>query len=162
MESHTPTPAEGDDGLVMGLATPDPLEAGDWPGRKSRRTLRSRPGGGQPYLRAPGHQVPASPPHRRLLGPLGVGEGDVLCHGRVNHGRSFTTSSTLQHHSPGDSSDCDLQLHCRLAQVDSRLLAGATQFGTGATGATTRRHDTATTKPDPCHESVPPKGVRGY
>jgi hypothetical protein len=32
------------------LATTDPLEAGDRPGRKSRRTLRSRPGGGQPHL----------------------------------------------------------------------------------------------------------------
>jgi hypothetical protein len=30
------------------LATTDPLEAGDRPGRKSRRTLRSTPGGGQP------------------------------------------------------------------------------------------------------------------
>jgi hypothetical protein len=31
------------------------------------------------------------------------------------------------------------------------------QFGTGATGATTRRHDTTTTMPDPCSESVPPR-----
>ena len=33
------------------------------------------------------------------------------------------------------------------------------QFGTGATGATTRRHDMTTTMPDPCSESVPPRGV---
>ena len=38
------------------------------------------------------------------------------------HGRSCRTSSTLQHHSPGGGpGDCDLQLHCRLAQVDSWL-----------------------------------------
>jgi hypothetical protein len=37
------------------------------------------------------------------------------------HGRSYRTSSTLQHHSPGDGpGDCDLQLHW-LAQVDSWL-----------------------------------------
>ena len=34
------------------LATPDPQEAEARPGRKSRRTRRYRPGGGQPYLRA--------------------------------------------------------------------------------------------------------------
>ena len=38
------------------------------------------------------------------------------------HDRSCRTSSTLQHHSPGGGpGDCDLQLHCRLAQVDSWL-----------------------------------------
>ncbi len=38
------------------------------------------------------------------------------------HGRSCRTSSTLQHHSPGGGpGDCDLQIHCRLAQVDSWL-----------------------------------------
>ena len=43
------------------------------------------------------------------------------------HGRSCRTSSTLQHHSPGGcTGDCDLQLHCLLAQMDSWL----GQFGT--------------------------------
>jgi len=46
-----------------------------------------------------GRQVPARrPPHQRLWGPLG--ERGALCHGRVKHGRSCRTSSTLQNHSP--------------------------------------------------------------
>jgi hypothetical protein len=49
---------------------------------------------------------------------------------------------------------CDLRVHCSLAQMDSWL----GQFGTGATGATTQRRNTATTKPDPCHESMNPTG----
>ncbi len=49
--------------------------------------------------------------------------------------------SEVQYHSPAGSSDCDLQLHCRFAHVDPWL----GQFGTAATGATTRRHDAATT-----------------
>ena len=84
------------------------------------------------------------PPHRRLWGPLG--EGGALCHGRVKHGRSCRTSSAFQHHSPGGCpGDCDLQLHCRLAQRDS--------WGNLV-------HDTTTTMPGPCSEksSAPPRG----
>jgi hypothetical protein len=44
------------------LATPDHLEAGDRPGRKSRRTPRSRPGGGQPYQSALDDDQPGVPP----------------------------------------------------------------------------------------------------
>jgi len=50
-----------DDGLVGAWLQLDPLEAGDRPGRKSRRTLRSRPGG-------------AVPPHTDDFGgPMGKG-----------------------------------------------------------------------------------------
>jgi hypothetical protein len=100
--------------------------------------VRSRPGGGQPYLHALDNRFqPGVPPPTTLGAPWG--RGCPLP--PQKHGRSCRTSSTLQHHSPGGSSDCDLQLHCRLAHVDPWL----GQFGTGATGATTRRHDTATT-----------------
>ena len=135
------------------LATPDPLEAGDRPGRKSRRTLRSRPEGGQPY-RALDDDQPGVPPTDDFWGPLGRG---VLS----GTAESSRTSSTLQHHSPGRrSSDCQstmyLQLHSRLAQMDPWL----GQFGTGATGATAR-HDATTTMPGPCSESVPLRGGEG-
>jgi hypothetical protein len=145
---------------VAAWLQPDPLEAGNRPGRKSRRTLRSRPGGGQPYL----------PPPTTLGAPWGSG-----CPlPPKKHVRSCRTSSTLQHHSPVTSdfrkrrppgrcsSDCDLQLQCRLAQVEP--LAGAIWH---------RRHrrydsarhgdddDTTTTMPDPCSESVPPRGGEG-
>jgi hypothetical protein len=95
--------------------------------------------------------------HNPVYATLPLSPSLVLCHDRVNHGRSCRTSSTLQHHSPGGSSDCDLQLHCRLAQVDSWL----GQFCTGVAGAMTRRHDIATTKPDPCSESVQPRRGEG-
>jgi hypothetical protein len=75
----------------------------------------------------------ASPPPTTLGAPWG--RGCPLP--PQKHGRSCRTSLTLQHHSPGGSSDCDLQLLCRLAQVDPWL----GQFGTGATGATTRHDD---------------------
>ena len=135
------------------LATPDPLEAGDRPGRKSRRTLRSRPEGGQPY-RALDDDQPGVPPTDDFWGPLGRG---VLS----GTAESSRTSSTLQHHSPGRrSSDCQstmyLQLHSRLAQMDPWL----GQFGTGATGATAR-HDATTTIPGPCSASVPLRGGEG-
>jgi hypothetical protein len=145
---------------VAAWLQPDPLEAGNRPGRKSRRTLRSRPGGGQPYLPPP--TTLGAPWGRRCPLPP------------KKHGRSCRTSSTLQHHSPLTSdfrkrrppgrcsSDCDLQLQCRLAQVEP--LAGAIWH---------RRHrrydsarhgdddDTTTTMPDPCSESVPPRGGEG-
>jgi hypothetical protein len=55
-------------------ATPDPLEAGDRSVRKSRRTLRSRLGGGQPYLRALDDRFqPAVPPADDFGGPLRKG-----------------------------------------------------------------------------------------
>ena len=53
---------------------PDPLEAEDRPGRKSRQTLRSRPGGGQPYLGALVNRFqPGVPPTDDFGGPLGKG-----------------------------------------------------------------------------------------
>jgi hypothetical protein len=61
------------------------------------------------------------------------------------------------------SSDCDLQLRCRIAQVDPCL----GQFGTGDTGATTRPHDTASTTTrrqrgkTPVFRACHPEGVRG-
>jgi hypothetical protein len=71
--SVTVHPAERDDGLVS-MATLYPLEAGDRPGRKSRRTLQSRPGGGQPYLRALGNRFqPGVPPTDDFGGPSGKG-----------------------------------------------------------------------------------------
>jgi len=96
--------------LVMGAwLQPDPLEAGDQPGRKSRRTLRSRPGGGQPYLRVldisfqPG-AAEAPPPPTTLGAPW-----ERVCPlPPQKHGRSCGTSSTLQNQSSGGS-DCDLQ-----------------------------------------------------
>jgi hypothetical protein len=87
-----------DEGCGQGsLATPDPLEAEDRPGRKSRRTLRYRPGGGQPYLRALDDRFqPGVPPPTTLGAPWG--RGCPLP--PQKHGRSCTrTSSTLQHHS---------------------------------------------------------------
>ena len=58
------------------------------------------------------------PPTDDFWGPSG--KGCPLQ--QQKHGRSCRTSSTLQHHSPGGGpGDCDLQLHCRLAQVDSWL-----------------------------------------
>ena len=54
------------------MVPPDPLEAEDRPGRKSRRTLRNTPGGGQPYLRALDDRCqPGVPPTDDFWGPLG-------------------------------------------------------------------------------------------
>jgi hypothetical protein len=135
------------------LATPDPLEAGDRPGRKSRRTLRSRPGRGQPYLRALDNRFQPGVPTDDFGGPLGKGVPSATAeliktvHVEPPRPSSITHPETC-------SSDCDLQLHCSLVQMDSLL----GQFGTGATGTTTRRHDTTTTMPDPYSERVPPRG----
>ena len=46
----------------------DPLEAEDRPGRKSRRTLQSTPGG-QPYQRALDDDQPGVPPTDDFEGP---------------------------------------------------------------------------------------------
>ena len=96
---------ERDDGLAMGAwLHPTLWKRGT--GRKSRPTLRSRPGGG---LSGRWMTPSQAPPHRRLWGPLG--EGGALCHGRVKHGRSCRTFSTLQYHLPGGAPATDLQLH---------------------------------------------------
>jgi hypothetical protein len=87
------------------LATPDPLEAEDRPGRKSRPhtelcfcknnkrriIIRYRPGGGQPYLRALNDRFQASPPPTTLGAPWGRGCPIPP----QKHGRSGRTSSTL-------------------------------------------------------------------
>jgi hypothetical protein len=64
-----------DDGLVMGAwLQPGPLEAGDRPGRKSRQTLRSRPGGGKQCLRALVNRFqPGVLPTDDFGGPFGKG-----------------------------------------------------------------------------------------
>jgi hypothetical protein len=104
--------------VATALVTPDPPpEAEDRPGRKSRRTLRYRPGGGQQYLRALDDRCrrrihvnarQASPPPMTLGAPWGRG----CPMPPQKHGRSCRTSSTLLHHSPGGcSGDCELQLH---------------------------------------------------
>ena len=60
--------------MATALVTPDPLEAEDRPGRKSRRTLRYRPGGGQQYLRALDDRFqPGVPPKDDFGVPLGKG-----------------------------------------------------------------------------------------
>jgi hypothetical protein len=96
-----------------------------------------RPGGGQPYLRAMDDRFqPGVPPTDDFGGPLRKGVPYATAEARPFS--SCSTSSTLQHHSPGGCpSDCDLQLHCRLAQVDSWL----GQFGT--------RHDDDDARPLP-------------
>ena len=56
------------------LVTPDPLEAEDRPGRKSRRSLRYRQGGDQPYQRSLDDRFqPGVPPTDDFGGPLGKG-----------------------------------------------------------------------------------------
>ena len=56
------------------LATPDPQEAEARPGRKSRRTRRYRPGGGQTYLRALDDRFqPGVPPTDDFGAPWGRG-----------------------------------------------------------------------------------------
>jgi len=76
------------------LATPDPQEAEARPGRKSRRTRRYRPGGGQPYLRALDDRFqPGVPPTDDFGAPWGRG----CSMPPQKHGRSCRTPPTLQH-----------------------------------------------------------------
>ena len=84
--------------MAMGLVTPDPLEAEDRPGRKSRPR-------GQPYLHALENRFhPGVPPTDDF------GEGGALYHGRVNTAVPVgpPRPSSITH----PEAACDLQLHC--------------------------------------------------
>ena len=100
-------PPRNETTAVAMLVTSDPLEVGDRPRRKSRRTLR-HPG------RRPAHALddrcqPGTPPPTTL----GVPRERGCPLQPQKHGRGPRTSSTLQHHSPGGGpGDRDLQLHC--------------------------------------------------
>jgi hypothetical protein len=72
-------------------------------------------------------------------GPLGNGELSATAKSNTAVPVGPSRPSSITGSPAGSrSSDCDLQLHCRLAQMDSWL----GQFATGATGATTRQRMT--------------------
>ena len=134
------------------LARPDHLEAGDQPGRKSRRTMGSEPRGGQPYQRALDDDQPGVPATDDFGG---LGEGGALCQDRVKHGRSCRTFSTIQHHC---SSDCDLAPVKPVPNCPSQAQR-TLGWGNLAQAPQALRHDTTTTTtmPGSCCESVPPR-----
>jgi hypothetical protein len=80
--------------------------------------------------------IQASSPPRRLWETLG--EGGALCHRRSTTVPVGPPRPSIITQPEACSSDCDLQLHCRLAQVDSWL----GQFGLAPCH---RRYDTTTT-----------------
>jgi hypothetical protein len=100
----------------LAKSRPSGSGAGVRPGQKSRRTLRSRPGGGHP-IRAPDDAQSGVPPTDDFEGPLGKGVLSTTAqyNGRVKLGRSCRTSrrSSITHLEAAPATvTCSYRGHC--------------------------------------------------
>ena len=145
-------PLEGDEGCDLGHS--GTLEAEERPGRKSQRTLRNTPVG-QPYLRALDDRCqPGVPPTDDFGGPLGkwVLSATAESNTAVPVGPPRPSSITHPEAAPAT-------VTCSYIVGWHRWTRG---WGNLVHAPQAQPHDMATTKPDPCSESVPPDGVRGH